>query len=159
MDISYFQRSAFAELRNTVGQKFPETGGLLFGDRQGSKSYVVQKFHFDRTSHNTNFSYTPDTKAINLMISDIWHNERLALIGWCHSHPRGVSRLSEDFGNGNGDLGYIRKIFQAIPALSKFLVPIVYSSFDGGDFEIFPYIVERKYPLIPVLSQIEIVDG
>jgi len=48
--------------------------------------------------------------------------------------------LSGDWGNGIGDLGYLKRIFEHINGLNKFLVPIVYSVFDSHPFEIFPFI-------------------
>ena len=38
------------------------------------------------------------------------------------------------------DLGYLKRIFEHINGLDKFLVPIVYSVFDDHPFQMFPFI-------------------
>lgn len=130
----------FAEIRATVGSERAETGGVLLGSRD---DYIVKKFIFD--PHGSRFSagYDPDVVFLNKVIKSEWEKNKLALLGFVHSHPRGVRRLSGDWGNGIGDLGYTKKIFAAIPKLKKFLVPIVYSCYDGGPFAIFPYVAIR----------------
>jgi len=87
--------------------------------------------------------YNPDINFINKVIKQEWEDNGLALLGFVHSHPRGVSRLSGDFGNNTGDIGYVKAIFSAIPQLEKFLTPIIYSTFDKGKQEVFPYVVEK----------------
>lgn len=133
-------QSAYNEILNTVGKRVPESGGILLGSRE---DYVVQKFVFDPHGSMTSGGYDPDVDFINGVIKKEWEENQLELLGFLHSHPRGVTRLSGDWGNNIGDLGYLRAIFKAIPALQKFLVPIMFSPIDGGSLEIFPYMADR----------------
>lgn len=132
-----FLQSAFNDIRNSVGNKKSETGGILLGNRN---DFVVQKFVFDLYGSTSPTGYDPDVDFINKTIKKEWEENNLALLGFVHSHPRGFNRLSGDYGNNTGDLGYLKAIFKAIPALDKFLVPIVFSDYDHKDFELIPYI-------------------
>ncbi|MBK8370361.1 MAG: Mov34/MPN/PAD-1 family protein [Saprospiraceae bacterium] len=122
--------SVFNEIVATVGAKKAETGAILLGDR---KDYVVQKMIFDPFGSTSAAAYDPDTEFINKVIKHEWDKNNYALLGFVHSHPRGYNRLSGDYGNNTGDVGYLKAIFKAIPSLDKFLVPIVFSTYDGGD--------------------------
>ena len=135
-----FYPEAHEKIRKTVGTRPAETGGILLGSRY---DFIIQKFVFDKSGSCTPGGYDPDVDFLNRIVKKEWKKNRLALIGFVHSHPRGVSRLSGDWGNGFGDIGYLKKIFEFIPALDKFLVPIIYSTADGRNFEIFPYIARR----------------
>lgn len=133
-----FTSEVYKNIMSTVG-KFPtETGGILLGNRD---DYIVQRFIFDPHGSRTPGGYDPDVDFLNSCLKE---EKPLKLLGFVHSHPRGVSRLSGDWGNGIGDIGYLKKIFQHIPALEKFLVPIMYSTADGGKSQIFPYIAWRQ---------------
>jgi len=136
-------QSTFDNMCDTVGRKRAETGGILLGTRS---DYGVQKFVFDPHGSQTAGGYDPDVNYLNKIIKKEWEENQLELVGFLHSHPRGVSRLSGDWGNNIGDLGYIKAIFKAIPALEQFLVPIMYSRYDGGELVIFPYIAPRRNP-------------
>ncbi len=133
-----FNESAFSDLYDKVGVLPPETGGILLGSPEDS---IVQKFVFDPSGKTSSAAYDPDVDFLNGEL-DKARKEGLELLGFVHSHPRGVSKLSSDMGNGIGDLGYIKKILDAFPHLDRFLVPIVFSSHDGA-FEIMPYIAFR----------------
>lgn len=130
-------KSAYIDIQRTVGSKKTETGGILLGNRE---NYIVQKFVFDNLGSTFPTGYDPDVDFINGVLKEEWENNQLSLLGFIHSHPRGCSRLSGDYGNNTGDIGYMKAIFKAIPELDRFLVPIVYSSNDGKDFELIPYV-------------------
>jgi hypothetical protein len=132
-----FLESAFNEIQNTVGSEKSETGGILLGNR---KDWVVQKFIFDPYGSTSPGGYDPDVNFINSTLKEEWEKNELSLLGFVHSHPRGLSRLSGDFGNNTGDLGYLKAIFEKIPALDRFLVPIVFSQYDGEEFELIPFV-------------------
>jgi len=135
-----FTKEAFEDIKNTVG-KFPhETGGILLGKRE---DFIVRKFVLDPNGATSPGSYDPDVNFLNKVLDEEFDNNQLSFLGFCHSHPRGVNRLSHDMGNGIGDLGYIKKIFKFMQSLDKLLVPIVFSTDDGGDFEMMPYIAYR----------------
>ena len=146
-----FTKESYEEIKKTVGQMKSETGGILLGNRD---DFVVQKFIFDKSGSTTSSSYDPDIASLNKKIKHEWEVNKLALIGFVHSHPRGISRLSGDWGNGIGDIGYIKTIFNAIEALDNFLVPIIHSSYDGEEYNIFPYISSRgdeeNYKEVPI---------
>ena len=132
--------SAYNEILFTVGTRKPESGGILLGSRN---DYIVKKFVFDATGTFTDKGYDPDTKFLNIIIANEWRENNLQLLGFLHSHPRGIARLSGDFGNNIGDIGYIRAIFKATPALQKLLTPIMFTSSDGGEIKIIPFIANR----------------
>jgi hypothetical protein len=134
-----FVASAFADLVAFVGHAPPETGGLLLGSRQ---DYVVKKFIFDESGSRSYASYDPDVTVLNKIVKHEWEEHGLQLIGWAHSHPRGIERLSGDYGAATGDIGYLNSIFRAMPALSKFIVPIIFST-DDGPLAIYPYVAYR----------------
>lgn len=148
--------SALGSLIATVGQRKPETGGLLLGSRHDN---IIRKFVFDQWGSSTRSSYDPDPSKLNPIIKSEWRENRFALVGWAHSHPWGASRLSSDYGRNTGDIGFLRAIFAAMPSLETFFVPIVFSSADGA-LTLHPYIVERSniegYRLgrfVPILDQ------
>lgn len=82
---------------------------------------------------------------LNKIVKREWREHGLQLIGWAHSHPRGVERLSGDYGGGKGDVAYLTSIFHAMPKLPKFIVPILFSS-DDGPLTIYPYVAYRDAP-------------
>lgn len=136
IEIAY---SAFGELMATVGTLPPETGGLLLGSREDN---IVRKFVFDKWGSRSHISYDPDPSKLNSILKHEWRENRLALIGWAHSHPTGASRMSGDYGGNTGDVGFLRAIFEAMPSIETFVVPILFSGV-GGAQTIHPYIVER----------------
>jgi len=135
-----FTQTAYDDMRETVGSQPSETGGIALGSRD---DFVIQKFVLDKTGSCSAAAYDPDMQFINATIKKEWEENGLALLGFIHSHPRGVSRLSGDYGNNTGDIGYTKAILKAIPDLDRFLVPIVYSDYDGQGFKLFPYVAYR----------------
>ncbi len=135
-----FVKEAYDEIFRTVGTYPAESGGILLGNRD---DFIVQKFVFDSKGSTGPVSYDPDVNFLNEVVKKEWEENGLALLGFVHSHPRGVSRLSGDMGNGIGDIGYIKTIFSAIPGLDHFLVPIIHPIADGGEFKMFTYMAER----------------
>jgi len=146
-----FTQEAYDEIMETVARLPAETGGILLGNRD---DFIVQKFIFDNFGSRGPASYDPDIGSLNKIIKKEWEENELALIGFIHSHPRGYAQLSGDWGNGVGDIGYIKKIFSYIEALEQFLVPIVYSTDDGGEYKMFPFMAERgdedNYQTLPL---------
>jgi len=135
-----FVQEAYDEIIRTVGALPAESGGILLGNRE---DFVVQKFVFDSSGSTGPVSYDPDVKFLNQVVKKEYEENNLALLGFIHSHPRGISRLSGDMGNGIGDIGYIKTIFSAMPDLNHFLVPIVHPTADGGELTMFTYMAER----------------
>ncbi len=131
---------AFADIVNSVGTERCESGGILLGSRV---DFVVRKYVHDPYGTRSGGAYDPDVDFLNRVVEQAWEEDGLAFLGFVHSHPRGVGRLSGDMGNGIGDLGYISRILEHMPGLESFLCPIVYSTFDGGEFSFFGYIADR----------------
>jgi len=131
---------AFADIVNSVGTEMPESGGILLGSRV---DFVVRKYVHDPYGNRNGGAYDPDVNFLNQVVEQAWDEEGLAFLGFVHSHPRGIGQLSGDMGNGIGDLGYISRILEHMPGLESFLCPIVYSTFDGGEFSFFGFIADR----------------
>ena len=131
---------AFADIVNSVGTEMPESGGILLGSRV---DFVVRKYVHDPYGNRNGSAYDPDVNFLNQVVEQAWDEEGLAFLGFVHSHPRGIGQLSGDMGNGIGDLGYISRILEHMPGLESFLCPIVYSTFDGGEFSFFGFIADR----------------
>mgnify|MGYP001279108245 CR=1 FL=1 len=131
---------AFADIVNSVGTEVPESGGILLGSRV---DFVVRKYVHDPYGNRNGSAYDPDVNFLNQVVEQAWDEEGLAFLGFVHSHPRGIGQLSGDMGNGIGDLGYISRILEHMPGLESFLCPIVYSTFDGGEFSFFGFIADR----------------
>jgi ThiF family len=151
-----FERQAYDLICDTVGSLLPETGGILLGSRD---DFTVRKFVHDPTGRRTAGGYDPDITFINRVVKEEWERNQLALLGFIHSHPRGIERLSGDWGNGIGDLGYLRRIFDSMPKLNKFLVPIVFSTSDGGERQIFAHVAHRGAIEDYETTTIEVLEG
>lgn len=150
-----FVREAYDDLINSVGSRKAETGGILLGSRD---DFVVRKFIFDPYGSGSSAAYDPDVNYLNKVIKEEGEKNQLFLIGFAHSHPRSVNRLSGDWGNNTGDLGYIKAIFKAIEGLDKFLVPIIFPAVNGKNLEIFPYVAERGKEEAYEKYELEILD-
>jgi proteasome lid subunit RPN8/RPN11 len=143
-----FKKSAFEAIKNSIGIRPAETGGLLFGNR---KDFIVEKFIFDSEAKVTSSTYTFNTDFLNPMIKMLWETEGLELIGFIHSHPRNFRRPSTP------DLGYFFEQFKHIKS-PAFLTPIVMSEGNKGDFELLPYFVFKEHPYEYQLGVVEIID-
>jgi hypothetical protein len=135
-----FLESAFTLIQETVGTHRCETGGILLGNRS---DFVVQKFILDTNGNCSHSAYDPDVNFLNAELAKESKTTGFKLLGFVHSHPRGSNRLSGDYGNSTGDIGYLKTIFKHIQALDQFLVPIVYSDFDRKGFEVYPFAAYR----------------
>ena len=149
--IMRFSKDAWLNIKSTVGSLPAETGGMLLGD---VKTGVVKRFVFDagNNQRRTGSAYDPDVEFLNAHL-DKARDEGLDLLGFMHSHPRGVSRLSNGYGN-KGDVAYLKTIFSAMPEIAYLYTPIVFSTADGGAFDVFSYLATRgnaeNYRRIPI---------
>lgn len=134
-------RPVYDAIRREVGTRRAESGGILLGRRS---DFAVTEFVFDPHGSTTGAGYDPDTDYLNRRIKELWESRGLELLGFVHSHPPGVTRLSGDWGHNTGDLGYIQAIFDAIPALEYFLAPLVFTLPDTGAFRILPFVASRR---------------
>jgi len=140
-----FTLQAWRKIRDTVGSRFPETGGLLFSCKD---YYFIDTFEFDeRGSGKASSVYAPDVIWANRV-----HEKHMGdldrfrvLVGVVHSHPGVSYKPSEEAGYGRGDLGYVRKFFDFIPYLEEFLLPIVVFPFNDSFPVLVPWICRRSW--------------
>lgn len=121
---------AFQCIMHTIAAEPAESGGLLLGPKDTD---LVSLFVLDEGSACTGATYRPDHQTLNRRLRDEWQPAGLAFKGFIHSHPAGFITLSQ------GDLIYIRRIFEANPSMKSFLAPIVLPE----QFWIRPFIVHR----------------
>ncbi len=136
--------TAHGALLRALMSRPAEAGGILLGPRGGD---VITEFVFDAGARCTSSRYEPDHEALNRQMRDLWWPAGLNCIGFCHSHPDGVGRLS------SGDLVYIQRIFHAMPKLRWFAAPIVLPQ----QFRINPFVVTRD-PLVVHDVTLEVLD-
>lgn len=119
----------YAQIKETIGKRIPESGGIL-----GSSDGVhIDHFHFDSTAVISSVSYTMDHKALNEVIHE-WNDNDIRLIGIIHSHPQGCIRPSY------GDRQTAMHIIDTIDVDGHFFTPIVQVSPElNGDITIYPY--------------------
>lgn len=128
-------RSVLDQIQHSVGALAPETGGMLGGNRDLG---VVTHFHFDEQAHRTRVTYSPDCQTLNRVLSDEWNPAGVQLMGFVHSHPRGIRAPS------GGDEVYAERILAAIPEMDRVLLPIVMATPDNGRFELLPFAATRQ---------------
>ncbi len=144
-------RSELEKIQDTVGSHPSESGGLLLGNRD---DFVIRRFVFDENAITSGASYTPDIKFLNRVMNEALETNGYRFLGMVHSHPVNYYQLSGHW----GDLGYIERIFNAMPALDHILVPIVQSAADTGEFKIYPYIAYRGDADNYIMAEMEIVE-
>lgn len=131
--------SAYQNIKETCGTLPPESGGILVGYLD---DFIVREFIFDSKGRTSFGAYDPDVDFLNEELKKA-ALKGYSLIGAFHTHPRGCSSLSGDYGDSVGDLGYIKAFLDVNSHLEKFLSPIGYSAHDGDSFTFFPYVAER----------------
>lgn len=110
----YIYRKVYDELRESLGSRAPECGGVL-GAVPGE---AVSEFYFDELGKSTKNSYTPNVESINRVLTEDWAPRGVVMVGIAHSHS----------GEGNfpscGDLYYCEQIMKAA-GITKFYLPVV----------------------------------
>ena len=140
--------SAYQHILETVGSLPPESGGILVGYLD---DFIVREFIFDEKGATSPGGYDPDVEFLTASLEEA-RAKGYSLLGGLHTHPFGCNRLSGDYGNNIGDVGYIKEFLKVNPHLDKFLTPIAYSAFEG-EFKFFPYWKNRlNGPPFSVLS-------
>jgi proteasome lid subunit RPN8/RPN11 len=125
--------SVLDEIVATIAAHPPESGGLLGGDRDGQR---ITRYLFDNSAGTSGATYSPNTEIINSTL-DLWDEDGGdKIIGFIHSHPGGYDQPSP------GDQVYAARILQAIPAMSRILLPI--AVFRGR-----PYSAEVEFLIKP----------
>jgi hypothetical protein len=114
VDDAYFAPDVLRDLRQTIGMRPAESGGLLLGpaDRDG-----ILRFVFDGHGSTTWASYSPDHETLTRLCERL-QDQGLEIKGFCHSHP-GLPTPSM------GDMRYVQSFFDANPSMRKFYMPIM----------------------------------
>jgi len=128
-------KSVYDQFCDKIDRSPAETGGIIGSSNNGS---IVDHFYFDQSAHTTGSTYSPDTEALNRVISE-WNDNGIRLVGFIHSHPRGSSSPS------NEDHKYGIRIMKAL-GMKNFFMPIVnVSDRPDGRIKIFPYSIDRRF--------------
>lgn len=142
-----------SEIKMTVGKYKPETGGILLANHQG----IIVKFILDKGGSSSPGAYDPDYKGLNQVLKKEEKNG-LTYVGSIHSHPRGIQYPSQDMGNNIGDHGAFKANLECNPEIDKFYGLIAYSTYDGGKFKIFPYVINREKPDTIYVTSIKTIN-
>ena len=118
-----------------IGRFRAERGAMLGGDPETGK---ITHYHYDDTGTRSSVAYSPDVMRLNRVLEEKWNPKGIRLVGFVHSHPRGIHRPSE------GDRQYATNILKAIPDLPWLYLPIVQTEPDCGKFTMGSYIVQRS---------------
>lgn len=123
-------RRAYTEIRELIGHKHAESGGLLIS-RTGD--YTITDFIFDIAAGTNRWVYQPNTDFLNSVLKG--RNEEF--VGIAHSHAGGATRLSGQDQNA----AWSNMTSPGNPHLNAYLMPLIQTVPDTGRFDIFPYIL------------------
>lgn len=131
-------KEVFSQIRETIGSRIPETGGIL-GSSDGSH---IDYFYFDETANVTGATYEPDRDKLNRVIQQ-WYEEGIEFVGFVHSHPRGVIRPSSP------DNLYTERIMKALE-MEYFVSLIVqpHCSLQGEKAKLYAYVYYLADPCL-----------
>ena len=161
-----FSPKALKRCLETVGSKRPETGAKGFSavisDNPDENTVRIgfDIIEYDKigSQNASGVMYSPNlewsTQRVNYHMGA---KDGRFWVGDIHSHPGYSGKPSGDLGDGRGDLGYVRKIFETYPfPLDFFLLPIITRV--GGNIIIHPWIIERKNPTKPLIAKVRVCD-
>jgi len=114
--------SVLKEIRNTIGSRPAESGGLLFGNQE---DMIVRDFVFDKQAETSPVTYTFNVKYLNSQIKKMWNEKNYSCLGFIHSHPYGIGRPSSP------DIQYFSSMFESMPR-KYYITPIIFTEPDGG---------------------------
>lgn len=161
-----FSPKALKRCLETVGTKRPETGAKGFSAViSDNPDEDIVRIGFDIIEYDdigsqnaSGVMYSPNLEWSTQRVN--YHQDAKDLRYWVgdiHSHPGNSGKPSGDWGDGIGDLGYVRTIFETYPfPLDFFLLPII--TLEGGKIIIHPWIIERKNPTKPLLAKVRVCD-
>ena len=159
-----FSPRALKNLVKTVGSKVPETGAKGFTpvlslspeDSEYKIGFDIVEFDKKGSENATGTMYSPDVE---------WGTERVEhhmdceepriWSGDIHSHPGKYGTPSPDSGDGLGDLGYVKKVFENFPFLKYFLLPIITIE-PNKDVVIHPWVIDRERPDFPLIADVKV---
>lgn len=161
-----FSPKALKTLLETVGTNTPETGAKGFSavisddPDENTLRIGFDIIEYDKIgSQNAHATmYSPNLEWSTQRVNHHMDAEDLRFwVGDIHSHPGKNGKPSGDYGDGSGDLGYVRKIFQTYPfPLDFFLLPII--TLEAGKIIIHPWIIERKNPTKPLIAEVRVCN-
>ncbi len=123
----------YDRLYNFIGTH-PAERGVMLGSSDGE---TIDTCAEDHNANTSSAAYDPDIDYLNQIIKE-WKQEGITFVGFCHSHPRGVTNPSIP------DIDYSRKILGAFKSLPKLWLPIAQTIPDTGQFKLFPYAAVRN---------------
>lgn len=123
------------EVYEQVGKRPHEHGGVLGGD---PVTGTVTHFWFDAAGRRTGGTYSPDVAAVNHVINNVWSEQGVKFLGFVHSHPPGVRRLS------GGDKFYACNILAAKRSLDRLQTWLVMPETDGNEYELLAFAADRS---------------
>lgn len=135
-----FTRATYIEIMQEMVSEPPERACLLLGH---VNSPLVTHYVMDETGESSPLHFRFDDVALNAALRK-YLGVQMEAKGFCHSHPRGCTRLS------GGDLEYLRRIW-ANPKndCERILMPIVVGN------KMYPYVVDRASPASPKLATLQ----
>lgn len=144
------QPAVLASIRETIGTRKAETGGILGGSRERGE---VTHFVFDEAARErTGVAYTPNNAFLNNVLKTQWKPLGVEYLGSIHSHPPHYGQPS------SGDEIYAKRILEALD-LPYLLVPIVMTIADTGSFSLFPFVATHDGAGVKIVKQKLVVDG
>jgi len=128
----------------TIGNRPPETGGVLIGPI--GKPLKITGYYFDVGASCSGATYSPDTKTINCKRNEEWLPAGLDWNGFIHSHPGGFDRPSA------GDISYFKRLLKSSDE-SVLVAPIVIPE----QFRFVPYVVREGQEDRPQYAHLSII--
>lgn len=137
-------RDVLNQIMFTIGNRPPETGGVLTGPI--GEPLKVTGYYFDTGASCTCATYSPDTATINNMRNEEWLPADQDWNGFIHSHPGGFDRPSD------GDTRYFKKLLKSSDE-SVLIAPIVIPE----QFRLVPYVVYEGHEEHPRYAHLSII--
>ena len=118
------------KIKRTIGSRRAESGGMLLSS---TGDYTIDDYVFDHMGDTNAAVYQPNVQFLNKELQDREEH----FVGIVHSHPPGYTRLSPQ------DLhaAWCNMTSKGNPHLQAYLMPIIQTIPDVGQFELIPFIV------------------
>jgi hypothetical protein len=130
-----FADHVYDNIKATIGSQPPETGGILGADLNISPLHIVRFVPVPaaRSGYHSGAGaayFSPDHRAINHIVDNVWTPLGYWLAGVIHSHPRDFRRLSGGSrADNDGDLAFFNNLLNHAESRQKgldtFIAPIV----------------------------------
>ena len=118
------------DIKNTIGSVPAESGGLLISS---TRDYTITCFVPDIAADKNSTIYQPNTDFLNSVLKGR-NNE---FVGIAHSHPKGARFLTTQ----DQRAAWSNLTSPDNPHLNAYLMPLIQTIPDTGQFEIIPFIV------------------